>query len=347
MDKRIRLRRRLAALGIAVVIVGLVSFAFRSQIRSGFEAALGNDYPGPGHGSVTVEVAAGESGASVIADLVAKNVVKNERLTLKLAAEQGTVFYPGTFALKLEMRALDALAVLGNSANAAMNRVTIKEGLRLGSVFKALSAGTGIPVAQFSEAASKLGKFELGKGAPSIEGYLFPATYDFDSKATALEILQIMNNRMVEELGRYGVAKADWHRVLSLAALIQAEARIEGDFYKVSRTFLNRIDKGMKLQSDATVSYGVGGKTVSTSAADRANDNGYNTYLYAGLPVGPISAPGSVAIDAALHPAEGDWLYFCAVNLETGETLFSSTYAEHQKAVEVWRQWMRDNPGYE
>ena len=347
MDKRIRLRRRMAAVAISFLVLGLAGFGFRSEIRSGFEAALGNDFPGPGHGAVTVEVSAGESGAAVIADLVAKGVIKNERLALKLAAEQGTVFYPGTFELKLEMRALDALAVVGNSANAAMNHVTIKEGLRIGNVFKALSAATGLPVSEFSDAAKNLGEFQVGKDAPSIEGYLFPATYDFDSKATALEILQIMNNRMVEELDRYGVAKADWHRVLTLAALVQAEARIEGDFYKVSRTFLNRIDKGMKLQSDATVSYGVGGKTVSTSAADRADDNGYNTYLYSGLPVGPISAPGSVAIDAALHPAKGDWLYFCAVNLETGETWFSVTYAEHQKAVAVWRQWMRDNPGYE
>jgi UPF0755 protein len=103
----------------------------------------------------------------------------------------------------------------------------------------------------------------------------------------------------------------------------------------------------MHLQSDATVSYGVGGNTVSTSKADRANKNGYNTYLYPGLPIGPISAPGSVAIDAALNPADGKWFYFCTINLETGETLFSETYAQHQVAVEQWLAWMRENPGYE
>ena len=347
MDKRIRLRRRAGIVAIALVLLGLLTYAFRSEIRSGFEAALGNDYAGPGYGTVTIEVSAGESGADVIADLANKGVIKNERLALKLAAEQGTVFFPGTFELKLEMRALDALEIVGNASNAAMSHVTIKEGLRLGNVFKALSAATGVPVSEFVTAASRLDQFALGKGAPSIEGYLFPATYDFDSKASALQILQAMNDRMVEELDRYGVARADWHRVLTLAGLVQAEARIEADFYKVSRTFLNRIDKGMKLQSDATVSYGVGGNTVSTSAADRADDNAYNTYLHLGLPIGPISAPGSVAIDAALRPAAGDWLYFCAVNLATGETWFSSTYAEHQKAVAVWRQWMKDNPGYE
>jgi UPF0755 protein len=103
----------------------------------------------------------------------------------------------------------------------------------------------------------------------------------------------------------------------------------------------------MHLQSDATVSYGVGGNTVSTSKADRSNPNGYNTYLYPGLPIGPISAPGSVAIDAALNPADGKWFYFCTINLETGETVFSETYAQHQVAVEQWLAWMRENPGYE
>jgi UPF0755 protein len=103
----------------------------------------------------------------------------------------------------------------------------------------------------------------------------------------------------------------------------------------------------MHLQSDATVSYGVNGTTVSTTDAERANDNPYNTYLYPGLPVGPISAPGSVAIDAALHPVSGKWLYFCTINLETGETVFSDTWSQHERAVAQWQAWMKDHPEYE
>ncbi|CAB4612735.1 unannotated protein [freshwater metagenome] len=156
-----------------------------------------------------------------------------------------------------------------------------------------------------------------------------------------------MVDRMQEEINSFGIPANKVHDVLTLASVIQKEARIKEDFYKVSRTFLNRIADGMHLQSDATVSYGVGGNTVSTSRADRANNNGYNTYLHAGLPVGPISAPGSVAIDAALHPAAGKWLYFCTINLETGETVFSDTYAQHEKAVALWQAWMKDHPGYE
>lgn len=339
--------RRLVLTGAIIGLVAVFAFGLKSQIRSAFEALAGNDFGGPGHSSVSFKVSEGESGSQIITDLVDKGVVKSYRFTMRLAGDEGTVFYPGTFALKLEMRALDALHVLGSANNAQTHHVTIKEGLRIKNVFKVLSGATGIPVADFESAGAHLGDFKVGVGAPSLEGYLFPATYDFDPDMSAKQILQRMNQRMIDELDSFGVKKADWNRTLALAGLVQAEARRTEDFYKVSRVFLNRIAKGMHLQSDATVSYGVGGNTVNTSAADRANVNGYNTYLNAGLPIGAISAPGHVAIDAALHPATGDWLYFCAVNLETGETWFSSTYAEHEKAVAVWRAWMKDHPGYE
>lgn len=347
MAKGKYLIRRLAAAAVVLLTISITGYSFRSEIRSAFEAISGNDFPGSNQSEISFIVEDGQSGTEVIQNLVDAGVVKSYRLTLRLATEQSTTFYPGTYPLRLEMKSLDALRILGDHANAIVNRVTIREGLRLGGVFAQLSEATRIPESEFRAAASDLAAFKVGSGAPSLEGYLFPATYSFDPDATALEILQLMNARMVTELETYGVPRSDWHQVLTLAALVQAEARLKQDFYKASRVFLNRIDVGMKLQSDATVSYGVNGKTVSTSAADRANPNGYNTYLYPGLPVGPISAPGSVAIDAALHPAVGDWLFFCTVNLQTGETRFSSTYAQHQEAVREWRQWMKENPGYE
>lgn len=344
---KLRTRRRLFALALVLVMFAGIGFAFKGQLRNAYEAMIGNDYAGPGSGQVTLEIKQGQSGTEVISALVSMDVVKSARYTLRLAGEQNTVFYPGTFQLKKQMRSSDALAVLGKASNALSHHVTIKEGLRLPNVLNTLSKSTGIPVSDFEAAAQELAGFELGAGAPSIEGYLFPATYNFGPELNAKQILQQMNARMVQELDSFKVKKSDWHRVLTLAGLIQAEARRTEDFYKVSRVFLNRIDKGMKLQSDATVSYGVNGKTVSTTAAERANDNPYNTYLHLGLPVGPISAPGRIAIDAALHPAQGSWIYFCAVNLETGETWFSSTYAEHARAVATWQAWMKDHPGYD
>ena len=346
ISKKYLMRRVVAGIAVLTVLSGL-GFVFRSEIRSTFEAALGNDFAGTNATAVQFVVEPGQSGSVIIQNLVDQGIVKDFRLTNRLASEQNTTFFPGTYPLRIEMKSLDALRILGDHANAIVNRVTIREGLRLAGVFAELSAATGIPVQEFKAAAGNLADFRVGANAPSLEGYLFPATYSFEPDASAREILQTMNARMIEELDRFGVPQKQWHRVLTLAALVQAEARLKPDFYKASRTFLNRINVGMKLQSDATVSYGVNGKTVSTTAADRANDNGYNTYLHEGLPVGPISAPGSTAIDAALHPAVGDWLYFCTVNLATGETWFSNTYAEHRIAVREWQKWMKENPGYD
>ena len=102
----------------------------------------------------------------------------------------------------------------------------------------------------------------------------------------------------------------------------------------------------MRLQSDATVSYGAGGTTVVPTKKQKADRNGYNTYLRDGLPVGPISNPGDAAIKAAISPAKGKWLYFVTVDLKTGETKFATTYAAHQKNADEFLAWLKAHPSY-
>ena len=95
------------------------------------------------------------------------------------------------------------------------------------------------------------------------------------------------------------------------------------------------------------MAYGTGQKRVDTTSAERADaSNLYNTYQHEGLPVGPISNPGDLAIDAALHPAEGTWLFFVTWNLDTGETIFSTTQSEHEAAVKKYREWSAENPDF-
>lgn len=342
------LRRRVLLLAIATLCLALVlGYLNRSAIRATWDSITGADYQGSGHGSVTLVISPGDDGAVVAQQLVDLGVVKTYRTVYKLLISRDQTFYPGTYKLKLEMSSSAALESLADPRNRVSNQVTIKEGWRIGKVLSALSTATSIPLSELKSAAADLPAIGIPTGEVSAEGWLFPATYSFDPNIKASAVLSQMVSRMKQELDKFGVKAKDAHRVLTLAALVQSEARLEADFYKVSRVFLNRIDAGMHLQSDATVSYGVNGSTVSTSAADRANPNGYNTYIHSGLPIGPISAPGAIAIDAALHPAVGKWLYFCAINLKTGETVFSNTYAEHEVAVAKWRQWMRENPGYE
>ena len=341
-------RRRLAIfLAIALVVIGTVGYANRSAIRSGIEQLLGNDYSGTGYSSVLVDINPGDTGETIAKSLVDMGVVKNFRTIYKLILAADPKFYPGTYKLRLHMSSQAALDAILDPNGSVTNRVLIKEGLRANVILDKLSVQTGIPRSEFSAAAKQRAAIGLPADAVSIEGYLFPATYTFSPKATAISILKTMISRMQEELDKFGVKDADRHRVLTLASIIQKEARQEPDFYKVSRVFLNRIKAGMHLQSDATVSYGADSDTVNTTAAQRADNNGFNTYVHAGLPIGPISSPGAVAIDAALHPAAGSWLFFCAINLETGETVFSTTLADHEKAVALWRAWMKEHPGYE
>lgn len=347
MNKFVR-RRIVAAILVFLFIVGGVSiYANRGIIRAAVEQLQGNDFPGPGHGEVEITVNAGDNGDVIAQRLVEAGVVKSYRATYKLIIDTNPTFFPGVFTLKHEMRSIDAISALADQNSASLRRTTIKEGLRASVLFKVLSESTGIPLSDFQGLFDKPEEFGLDPKLNNIEGYLFPATYTFAPGSSAKQVLQVMVDRMHQEVEKFGIPKQKVHEVLTLASVVQKEARLKEDFYKAARTFINRLEDGMHLQSDATVSYGVGGNTVSTSRADRANKNGYNTYLNPGLPIGPISAPGSVAIDAALNPAEGKWLYFCTINLETGETVFSETYAQHEKAVAQWLAWMKEHPEYE
>ncbi len=341
-------KKRVVALVLVVVtlLLGGVGFGFRSQIRAAIDTISGVDYEGSGSGSVNLVIVAGDTGEDVARKLVDLDVTKDFSYTYKRIIALNPNFVPGTFSLRLKMSADSALTLIADPASRLVKKVTVKEGLRIGNVVKVLSQETGIAVSDFDKALSDPTAYGLSSKLKNLDGYLFPATYEIEPGATAKSIVSQMIARMQAELKKFGVADTDTHRVLTLASIIQKEARITEDFYKVSRVFLNRIELGMLLQSDATVSYGSGGTTVTTTDAERADPNGYNTYVHPGLPVGPIGAPGSVAIDAALNPASGDWIYFCAVNLKTGETVFSSTYAGHAKAVKQWQQWMRENPGW-
>lgn len=342
-----KIPRRLLALLLSLsIVLGVGAYFNRVAIRSFVESVTGAEYGGSGQDLVNVVIKRGDIGKDVAKALVDAGVTKSYDITLRTIFALDPTFFPGTYLVPSQISSAKAIYYLVDPSNTISNRVTIREGLRLSSVFKLLSDVTKIPVSKFELEAKDFAEFGIPKQAPSLEGYLFPATYNLDPSYTAREILDVLVARTKEQLRQDGVAEKDWHRVLTLASIIQREARQEDDFYKVSRVFTNRIKIGMALQSDATVSYGVGGNTFQTSAADRADPNPYNTYKYPGLPIGPISGAGALAIDAALNPASGPWLYFVSVNLETGETVFSETYAQHGAAVSLWKKWLIENPGW-
>ncbi len=348
MDKFKR-RRLIALITVLAVVLGLGSAAYanRAVFRAALDQLQGNDFPGPGVGEISFKVETGDNGEVIAQRLFEEGIVKNSRTTYQYILDRNPTFYPGVFTLRKEMSSAEAVKVLSNPDAAVLTRVTINEGWRASVIFSTLSKATGLELSEFQSLFKKPELFGLDSKLLNIEGYLFPATYSFAPDLSARDILQVLVDRMQEELKTLGVPSNRVHEVIILASVVEKEVRFADDFYKAARVFQNRLDINMALQSDATVSYGVGGNTFTTSKADRSDKNLYNTYLYPGLPIGPISSPGSRAIDAVMNPAPGKWLYFVSVNLETGETVFTETYEQHLKAVAQWLKWMKENPGYE
>lgn len=190
---------------------------------------------------------------------------------------------------------------------------------------------------------------DIGRRRYVLEGYLFPDTYEIYADSTPEEILDKMLTRY------YEVYKGEWvtraqelgmtrDDVMKLASIIEREARDPGDLSKVSAVFHNRLARGMKLESCATLNYITGLDRYTFSKDEREIVSDYNTYLNAGLPVGPISNPGEAAIYAALYPdeeyLEEGYLYFCNMNPnETRALAFAKTYEEHEANVEKYRQY--------
>ncbi|BDZ46954.1 endolytic transglycosylase MltG [Naasia aerilata] len=353
-------RRRWLAWIIAPLVLVLVlgggaftaaSLLFPQQLHTLIFGAEKNDYEGSGSGDAILVIHEGDIGQDVAKNLVAAGVTKtfDSFYGLLLATEPAPVFQPGAYQLKQHMSARAALDRLLDPASKLENQVAIPEGETMSSVLQLVSDGTQIPVADLQAAAADVASFGLPAEATSLEGFLFPATYQFDPGVTAHDALKVLVDRSFQALDAAGVAPQDRWRTVVLASLVQKEAGLRDDYYKVSRVFLNRLDQGMLLQSDATVAYGTGNThRVATTDAERADGNNpYNTYVHPGLPVGPISNPGDLAIDAALHPADGPWLFFVTVNLETGETVFSENEEQHEAAVQQWLAWMDDHPEYQ
>jgi UPF0755 protein len=149
-------------------------------------------------------------------------------------------------------------------------------------------------------------------------------------------------------LADLGVPAKKQREVIVKASIVQSEGGSVEDFGKIARAIENRLEdklgNGGKLEMDSNVAYGTGHFGIFTTPAERADlSNLYNTYAHPGLPVGPISNPGEDAIKAVLDPPAGDWAYFVVVNLDTGETKFADTYAEHQRNVQEWQAWYRAN----
>jgi UPF0755 protein len=350
-DRRRRRRRRrtLALVVVALLVVGLAVGGAWLGLRP-LIASLNapDDYAGPGTGRVEVRIPDGASGTAIGQVLVSKGVVRTVKrfITAYDDNPRHNEVQPGTYALKLQMSSAQAMTALLDPHNRLLVRVTLKEGLRAADVPAVIAAHTNIPLANLAavlKSPTALGLPAGAKGDP--EGWLFPATYDVEPDTTAQSLLAAMVQRTNSELDTLGVPAAKRRQVLIEASLVQAEAKLPADFPKIARVFDNRLAKGMPLQLDSTVHYATKKSGLNTSIKDTKINSPYNTYLVAGLPIGPIDNPGAAAIQAVLTPTPGPWLYFVATNPQTGFTEYATTAAEFAVIKKKYDDWAKAHPG--
>ncbi|MFL6168884.1 MAG: endolytic transglycosylase MltG, partial [Ornithinibacter sp.] len=272
--------RRWFVLLLAVVLVAGAAYAAYSvlspMVTGLFTKAEVADFAGPGQGDVDVVVEPGQTGEDIATTLRDAGVVKSRSAYLEVATsdpKRAAAIQPGTYVLQKGMPAQQAFDTLAEPGNRDINRTTVREGLWASETFALLSKQTGIPVKEYVKAAKDAEAIGLPPEAKGrIEGWLSPSSYEFPEKATATEQLKAMVAQTVKELDDAGVEPKDRQRVLTLASLVEAEAKLDVDRPKIARVFLNRIEtdgppaNGL-IQSDAAVSYGAQRRSLFPSKA--------------------------------------------------------------------------------
>lgn len=350
------------ALSFAIVIGGLgfggwkaygLYMSFRQQ----------TDYIGDGKDPVQVVIPDGTSIGGQADILVAADVIKSPAPYEAISDTQ--YVQPGTYSLKTQLPAATAVDMLLDAKNRVVVKVTIPEGARWTSIVPILEQNQ-MTEDQINAAWAKLTDNPASFGLdPAVvgdypEGFLFPDTYvlnvppdpldllhqavgEFISVATSLDMSDQAANLTC------GTDPCTVKDIVTIASIIEGEVSRPDDQPKVARAILNRLAAGMPLGVESAFRYGrlmVDGVPYSdpiTGASQRDASLPYNIYIHPGLPATPIGNPGRSAMQAALNPADGNWIYWVTINLNTGETEFSSDEAGFNASVAKLRQWCSDN----
>ncbi|KZM35341.1 endolytic transglycosylase MltG [Oerskovia enterophila] len=346
-----RRRRRTLIVVVALLLVGGAGYYLVSNASSllGFENPFAaSDYEGQGVDPVDVTIEPGSTGAVIGQTLVDAGVVKSVKAFTDAykANPEASKIQPGNFTMLTEMKASAAVALLLSKESKNEMKLTIPEGFTKAQVIDRAVSVTGKPVEEFEAAMADPAAVGLpAEAGGNFEGWFFPSTYLLEPDDTPATIVANMVAATVSNLDALGVAPADRQTVITKASLVEREAKADADRPKMARAIENRLERDMTLDIDAAVAFGLGKPGTEITLADKANtDNLYNLYRHRGLPPGPIASPGKASVEAILNPEPGDWLFWVAVNLDTGETKFSSTMAEHQRYVNELRAWQAENP---
>ena len=246
----------------------------------------------------------------------------------------------GEYEIPKDATTLNILELL-ESGKVKVHALLFPEGATLKDLARLLEAEQLVKAKDVIRLATDRGFLRtLGVEAESLEGYIFPDTYHFFKGMSPQEILARMVHRLRELLTADTRAQArerglTLHQLLTLASIIEKEARIPTEQPLISAVFWNRLNRGMLLQADPTVRYALGNPDQPLTRADLQTDSAFNTYRHEGLPPAPIASPGKGAILAALNPARVNYLYF--VSMDGRRHSFSTTLEQHNSAVAKYR----------
>lgn len=306
------------------------------------------DYSGKGSGQAQVKIPDGASIADMGKELEKAGVVKSAGAFVEAAQaeKKSSGIQPGTYSLRKKMSGAAAVELMLDPAS--QNGLIISEGLRAKKVYELIDEKLGKPKGTTQKVAKKADSADLGlprfaEGNP--EGFLFPSRYSVGEESDPLDVLREMverakaEHKKVDLAGEARKVGKSPEEIITIASLIQAEAQADEEFGKVSRVIYNRLEKNILLQFDSTINYAKGRSSLETSVEDTRFKSPYNTYLNRGLPPGPIDNPGHQAIEAALKPTKGNWIYF--VTVKPGDTRFTDSKAEHDRNVRDFNKEQR------
>ncbi|MDQ1334540.1 MAG: Endolytic murein transglycosylase [Thermodesulfobacteriota bacterium] len=259
----------------------------------------------------------------------------------------GTSIKAGEYRLNSSMAPLKILDILGKGLMVT-HSVTIPEGYTMRQIAETLEAKGLADGAQFLALAKDPGiASRYGLSGPTLEGYLYPDTYRFTRGQPPLSIIHVMVSRFLEKAApfreRIEASGMTLQEIITLASLIEKETGQGEERPVIASVFLNRLRKGMRLESDPTVIYGIEDFNGNLTRQDLDRPTPYNTYAIRGLPLSPISNPGEASIRAVLWPSDTDYLYFVSKN--DGSHQFSRTLAEHNRAVNAYQRKGRGKDG--
>jgi uncharacterized YceG family protein len=316
------------------VVAGLVAVWFL--------LALMQPFGGEGSGRVAVTVPKGASVAEV-GDLLDREGVIDSSLLFQIRvtlAGKRSDLYPGRYVLAHGMSYGAAIGALSTVRAKKTTAVTIPEGYSRPQAARiAREVGLSGSYLKASVRSKYLNPARYGgAGAKSLEGFLFPDTFELKAGAPAADLVQLQlrdfKRRIKHVDMRYARSKnLTTYDVLTIASMVEREAQVAGERALVAAVIYNRLHAGMPLGIDATTRFATGNYARPLTESELAVDSPYNTRLNAGLPPGPIDSPGLAAIQAAARPAKVDYLYYVVTPGTCGKHSFSSTDAQFQADV--------------